>query len=56
MNISPVFIEVCFPVSCLQVALLDFGATRGFDKSFTDIYIEVRSCGNQTLSRFIVLR
>lgn len=26
-----------------QVALLDFGATRGFDKSFTDMYIEVRS-------------
>ncbi|XP_030577765.1 atypical kinase COQ8A, mitochondrial [Archocentrus centrarchus] len=23
------------------VALLDFGATRGFDKSFTDLYIEV---------------
>lgn len=26
----------------LQVSLLDFGATRGFDKSFTDDYIEVR--------------
>uniref|UniRef100_A0A8C3ASX9 Atypical kinase COQ8A, mitochondrial n=1 Tax=Cyclopterus lumpus TaxID=8103 RepID=A0A8C3ASX9_CYCLU len=24
-----------------RVALLDFGATRGFDKSFTDLYIEV---------------
>lgn len=24
-----------------QVALLDFGATRGFDKSFTDAYIEI---------------
>ncbi|KAL4623997.1 atypical kinase ADCK3, mitochondrial-like [Arapaima gigas] len=24
-----------------RVALLDFGATRGFDKSFTDIYIEI---------------
>ncbi|KAL4649190.1 atypical kinase ADCK3, mitochondrial [Arapaima gigas] len=24
-----------------RVALLDFGATRGFDKSFTDVYIEV---------------
>uniref|UniRef100_A0A4W6FRJ4 Atypical kinase COQ8A, mitochondrial n=1 Tax=Lates calcarifer TaxID=8187 RepID=A0A4W6FRJ4_LATCA len=32
---------VCFSVSCLQVALLDFGATRGFDKSFTDTYIEI---------------
>ena len=35
-----------FCVSCLQVALLDFGATRGFDKSFTDMYIEVRHCKN----------
>lgn len=26
-----------------QVALLDFGATRGFNKHFTDTYIEVRS-------------
>lgn len=25
-----------------QVALLDFGATRGFDASFTDVYIEVK--------------
>ncbi|XP_023134567.1 atypical kinase COQ8A, mitochondrial-like [Amphiprion ocellaris] len=24
-----------------RVALLDFGATRGFDKSFTDVYIEI---------------
>lgn len=30
----------------LQIALLDFGATRGFDKSFTDMYIEVRSWRN----------
>lgn len=27
-----------------QVALLDFGATRGFDEKFTDVYIEVRTC------------
>uniref|UniRef100_A0AAQ5ZA14 Atypical kinase COQ8A, mitochondrial n=1 Tax=Amphiprion ocellaris TaxID=80972 RepID=A0AAQ5ZA14_AMPOC len=25
----------------VSVALLDFGATRGFDKSFTDVYIEI---------------
>lgn len=31
-----------FVLGHLQVALLDFGATRGFDKSFTDTYIEVR--------------
>lgn len=29
---------------CFQVALLDFGATRGFDEKFTDVYIEVRTC------------
>lgn len=28
-----------------QVALLDFGATRGFDQEFTDVYIEVRVLG-----------
>lgn len=27
----------------IQVALLDFGATRGFDEKFTDLYIEVRA-------------
>lgn len=27
-----------------QVALLDFGATRGFDYEFIDVYIEVRMC------------
>ncbi|XP_067337243.1 atypical kinase COQ8A, mitochondrial isoform X1 [Channa argus] len=27
-----------------RVALLDFGATRGFDQSFTDVYIEIIRC------------
>lgn len=27
----------------LKVSLLDFGATRGFAESFTDVYIEVKS-------------
>lgn len=27
----------------LQVALLDFGATREYDRSFTDLYIQVRT-------------
>lgn len=26
------------------MALLDFGATRGFDYKFIDVYIEVRTC------------
>lgn len=42
------FSTVCFCVSRLQVALLDFGATRGFDKSFTDTYIEVRNTAAET--------
>lgn len=25
------------------MSLLDFGATRGFDESFTDVYVEVKS-------------
>ncbi|XP_055041533.2 atypical kinase COQ8A, mitochondrial [Misgurnus anguillicaudatus] len=28
-----------------RVALLDFGATRGFDESFTDLYIEIIKAG-----------
>lgn len=35
-----------------QVALLDFGATRGFDASFTDVYIEVNKI---YLCEFIIL-
>lgn len=30
-------------VSSPQISLLDFGATRSFDQSFTDVYIEVNS-------------
>lgn len=32
---------ILLSVSNPQVSLLDFGATRGFDASFTDVYIEV---------------
>lgn len=38
-----VFSRRTFALGNLQVALLDFGATRGFNKNFTDAYIEVRS-------------
>lgn len=31
---------------------MDFGATRGFDQSFTDVYIEVRAV---VLASFIFL-
>lgn len=39
------FTDACFLffMTSHQVALLDFGATRGFNKHFTDTYIEVRS-------------
>lgn len=39
------FTDACFLffMTSRQVALLDFGATRGFNKHFTDAYIEVRS-------------
>uniref|UniRef100_A0A7M4E6Y1 Atypical kinase COQ8A, mitochondrial n=1 Tax=Crocodylus porosus TaxID=8502 RepID=A0A7M4E6Y1_CROPO len=37
-----------------KVALLDFGATRGFDEKFTDLYIEVRAAAD--LDRERVLR
>ena len=33
-----------------QVALLDFGATREFDRSFTDLYIQVEECGGLALA------
>ncbi|XP_038654819.1 atypical kinase COQ8A, mitochondrial-like [Scyliorhinus canicula] len=44
-----------------KVALLDFGATRGFDEDFTDTYIEiVRSAANgdraQVLSKSIAMK
>lgn len=38
------------PIACPQVALLDFGATREFDRSFTDLYIQVRREGGQGLA------
>lgn len=38
-----VFPPGTFVLGNSQVALLDFGATRSFDESFTDMYIEVRS-------------
>ncbi|XP_073672485.1 atypical kinase COQ8A, mitochondrial [Garra rufa] len=30
-----------------RIALLDFGATRGFDESFTDLYIEIIKCASE---------
>lgn len=44
----------CALFSCRQVALLDFGATRGFDKNFTDAYIEVRNCTTVKIKHFTV--
>ncbi|TMS21635.1 Atypical kinase COQ8A, mitochondrial [Larimichthys crocea] len=41
MQTDPNWSNFFFDPQAHKVALLDFGATRGFDKSFTDIYIEV---------------
>ncbi|XP_028250778.1 atypical kinase COQ8A, mitochondrial isoform X2 [Parambassis ranga] len=41
MQTDPNWSNFFFDPQNHKVALLDFGATRGFDKSFTDTYIEV---------------
>nr|XP_046268776.1 atypical kinase COQ8A, mitochondrial [Scatophagus argus]XP_046268777.1 atypical kinase COQ8A, mitochondrial [Scatophagus argus] len=41
MQTDPNWSNFFFDPQTHKVALLDFGATRGFDKSFTDIYIEI---------------
>ncbi|XP_062252461.1 atypical kinase COQ8A, mitochondrial-like [Platichthys flesus] len=41
MQTDPNWSNFFFDPQTHKVALLDFGATRGFDKSFTDTYIEI---------------
>uniref|UniRef100_A0A8C9ZAJ1 Atypical kinase COQ8A, mitochondrial n=1 Tax=Sander lucioperca TaxID=283035 RepID=A0A8C9ZAJ1_SANLU len=41
MQTDPNWSNFFFDPQTHKVALLDFGATRGFDKSFTDAYIEI---------------
>uniref|UniRef100_A0A673BL46 Atypical kinase COQ8A, mitochondrial n=1 Tax=Sphaeramia orbicularis TaxID=375764 RepID=A0A673BL46_9TELE len=41
MQTDPNWSNFFFDPQSHKVALLDFGATRGFDKSFTDTYIEI---------------
>lgn len=41
MQTDPNWSNFFFDPRTHRVALLDFGATRGFDKSFTDTYIEI---------------
>uniref|UniRef100_A0A7N8YHL2 Atypical kinase COQ8A, mitochondrial n=1 Tax=Mastacembelus armatus TaxID=205130 RepID=A0A7N8YHL2_9TELE len=41
MQTDPNWSNFFFDPQSHKVALLDFGATRGFDKSFTDAYIEI---------------
>ncbi|KAK0153663.1 Atypical kinase COQ8A, mitochondrial [Merluccius polli] len=41
MQTDPNWSNFFYDPQAHKVALLDFGATRGFDKSFTDLYIEV---------------
>ncbi|XP_011618196.1 atypical kinase COQ8A, mitochondrial isoform X3 [Takifugu rubripes] len=41
MQTDPNWSNFYFDPQAHKIALLDFGATRGFDKSFTDMYIEI---------------
>lgn len=41
MQTDPNWSNFFFDPHAHKIALLDFGATRGFDKSFTDTYIEI---------------
>nr|XP_020478564.1 atypical kinase COQ8A, mitochondrial-like [Monopterus albus]XP_020478565.1 atypical kinase COQ8A, mitochondrial-like [Monopterus albus]XP_020478566.1 atypical kinase COQ8A, mitochondrial-like [Monopterus albus] len=41
MQTDPNWSNFFFDPQTHKIALLDFGATRGFDKSFTDAYIEI---------------
>uniref|UniRef100_A0A8C6T0E3 Atypical kinase COQ8A, mitochondrial n=1 Tax=Neogobius melanostomus TaxID=47308 RepID=A0A8C6T0E3_9GOBI len=41
MQTDPNWSNFLYDPQTHRVALLDFGATRGFDQSFTDVYIEV---------------
>ncbi|XP_061609837.1 atypical kinase COQ8A, mitochondrial isoform X2 [Phyllopteryx taeniolatus] len=41
MQTDPNWSNFLYDPQTHKVALLDFGATRGFDQSFTDVYIEV---------------
>ncbi|XP_039992483.1 atypical kinase COQ8A, mitochondrial [Xiphias gladius] len=48
MQTDPNWSNFFFDPQAHKVALLDFGATRGFDKSFTDTYIEIiKAAANQ---------
>uniref|UniRef100_A0A3P8P088 Atypical kinase COQ8A, mitochondrial n=1 Tax=Astatotilapia calliptera TaxID=8154 RepID=A0A3P8P088_ASTCA len=42
MQTDPNWSNFFYDPQAHRVALLDFGATRGFDQCFTDVYIEVR--------------
>ncbi|XP_061599862.1 atypical kinase COQ8A, mitochondrial isoform X2 [Cololabis saira] len=55
MQTDPNWSNFFFDPQTHKVALLDFGATRGFDKSFTDIYIEViKAAAEQDRERVLV--
>ncbi|KAK5858019.1 hypothetical protein PBY51_011220 [Eleginops maclovinus] len=47
MQTDPNWSNFFFDPQAHKVALLDFGATRGFDKSFTDTYIEIINAAAQ---------
>ncbi|KAM6917196.1 atypical kinase COQ8A, mitochondrial [Lycodopsis pacificus] len=55
MQTDPNWSNFFFDPQAHKVALLDFGATRGFDKSFTDAYIEIINAAANN-DREVVLR
>ncbi|XP_075963820.1 atypical kinase COQ8A, mitochondrial [Anarhichas minor] len=55
MQTDPNWSNFFFDPQAHKVALLDFGATRGFDKSFTDTYIEIINAATNN-NREVVLQ
>ncbi|KAM5163547.1 atypical kinase COQ8A, mitochondrial isoform 2-T2 [Mantella aurantiaca] len=54
MQTDPNWSNFFYDPQLKKVALLDFGATRGFDEEFTDLYIEViRAAANKDSERLL---
>ncbi|KAM3871177.1 atypical kinase COQ8A, mitochondrial [Diretmus argenteus] len=56
MQTDPNWSNFFFDPQAHKVALLDFGATRGFDKSFTDNYIEIIKAAAEQNREGVLLR
>ncbi|KAM9707465.1 atypical kinase COQ8A, mitochondrial isoform 1-T1 [Menidia menidia] len=56
MQTDPNWANFFFNPQTHKVALLDFGASRGFDKSFTDTYIEIIKAASEQDREGVLLR